>query len=399
MELEDAAGRILQSGCEGQIFALLQSPDPELSALAAFICSRMAANATSHDAFLSWSAPLRLSKAVQLSGNSTTRLDAMTCIRLLSKNPRCLPSLRSSAVLPIIVDAAEDLKDGRTCAKALGTIASLLEIGGESIRTQLEGLSAPRVISRALSSPDRNVARAAAAAQAALLGHATIRIPLGEDGGLSKERSVATPALWTSASQAHRGEEGGGSAGRSAFDKFAEEMSSSLTGGGGEDLVTDSNIEMMRRMMAQDDLELRRRASSLLLSLCKAGERCRFQLVDKDGISLLSRAITSKDPKMQLNALTSLACLSNVSALHQALVDHDVPTSILHFLSSEDEGLKVQAMKTLSHLAAHKRAKEKILQDKHVLSLLQSAKTASPHDAFFLYLSILKRHVEAGKER
>jgi len=87
--------------------------------------------AGSHVALLSWAAPARLAKAVQLSGNAAVRFDGMTTLRLLADNPDCHAALLSSPVIKVIVRAcaSTDKSDRELRLKALRAIAAMAETG------------------------------------------------------------------------------------------------------------------------------------------------------------------------------------------------------------------------------------------------------------------------------
>ena len=80
-------------------------------------------------ALKSWGAPARLAKAVQLSGNSAVRFDAMTTLRLMADNTDCHPALLSSPVVKVIIHAASDKSDSSLRLKALRTIAAIAAAG------------------------------------------------------------------------------------------------------------------------------------------------------------------------------------------------------------------------------------------------------------------------------
>jgi hypothetical protein len=80
---EDAARIIIESGCESQVIALLQAPDPDIAALGAFLCACMATDRRSHAALVSWGGVLRLAKGMALSSSPSFRFDAATALRLL----------------------------------------------------------------------------------------------------------------------------------------------------------------------------------------------------------------------------------------------------------------------------------------------------------------------------
>lgn len=192
LEGEDAGERILESGCEAQVTALLQSPDPELAAMAAFLISRLALHHKSHVILLSWGAPARLAKALELAGTPAVRFDAVTTLRLLAKHPSNHPALLMPVVLKSLVNAAVDGFNIACQAKALGALGSMGECGTEQTRMALKAAGAYDAVLRASASNEPNIRRATTLAMAGLRGGAPMSLPpLDED--LEDRRSLATP--------------------------------------------------------------------------------------------------------------------------------------------------------------------------------------------------------------
>lgn len=136
----DTSGReIVEAGCEGQAVALLQAPDPDLQALGAFLCARMAADKRSHAAVLSWGGCLRLAKAMSLASNSALRFDAATALRLLAENQAAHGQLCDAAVLRALLGGLLDSTDPPSQAKCAGAVFAISRTGGDAARERVRG--------------------------------------------------------------------------------------------------------------------------------------------------------------------------------------------------------------------------------------------------------------------
>ena len=198
LEHEDAASRMIEAACEGQVVALLQVPDPDLAALAAFMCSRLATNRDSHVTLLSWGAPARLAKAVQLSGNVAVRLDAMKALRLLAGNHECHSALLAAPVLRVVVRAAGDLSETALCLKALRAIGEIAAAGDGGAAEALKRAKVLEALQRTCRAHENDVRRAAVYAMSSLFpgGEGGYALPSMGIEGMSDQRSTKTPAAW-----------------------------------------------------------------------------------------------------------------------------------------------------------------------------------------------------------
>ena len=235
---EDSARRIMASACEGQVIALLQCPDPDLAGTAAFMCSRLAVETDSHPALLSWAAPARLAKAVQLSGNAAVRFDAMTTLRLMADNPDCHAALLSTSVIKVLLRAADDGSDAPVRLKALRAITAMASTGSPQTQEGLKRWGAVETVRHASDASENDVRRAAAGALAALNPHAGDALPaLEAGGGLSEVRNTKTPSSWDPAGEASTDLQPSRD-----FSSLAQEGLSMASGGRGQEFLAAGGI-------------------------------------------------------------------------------------------------------------------------------------------------------------
>ena len=414
---EDAAQRIMQCACEGQVIALLQCPDTDLAGLAAFMCSRLATDRDSHYALLSWAAPARLAKAVQLSGNRGVRFDAMTSLRLLAENPDCHAALLSPPVIKVILRASADSSDTALAVKALRALGAVASTGtGETVEA-LKRSKAVDTLRRAADANDNETRRAAESALAVIYPDQAMDslLPAYDSGkgGLSEARPAHTPHPWAQSAHHTLGTRHGASSSNSHHESGAHDFSSLVhegysmaTQNRGQEYLHAGGLQKLT-MLASSSLLLPatarpdtgngnwstgpRATANILTRLCKSDLATRETLVKAGGLGLILSLARSSDTATQSPAATSLALLCNNKALHGQLLENNVLPCLFSNVFSANEEVRAQAAKALSHLSHDPAARTRILSHQPLAKLLVSQPVDSDGDAFWAYLSLLVR--------
>lgn len=196
---KDSGRSIVEAGCGGQVVALLQVPDPDLAALGAFLCARMAADRRSHATLISWGVVLQLAKALTLSSNPAFRFDVTTTLKLLASNPLSHSFMSDQTVLRALRECARDAKDVLCQAKVIGVVAEAARSGTQKLRDRIGAEGMELIIDKARHSEDESVRRAASQALAALrsqwrnVDSNTIIPAVDED--LMHRSSISTPTM------------------------------------------------------------------------------------------------------------------------------------------------------------------------------------------------------------
>ena len=345
---EDAARRIMESACEGQVMALLQCPDSDLAGLAAFMCSRLATDQDSHAALISWGAHARLAKAVQLSGNAAVRGDAMTTLRLMADNRDCHAGLLSPSVVKVILRSAADKSDAALRIKALKTISAIASTGSETSVDALKRCNAEEVLMSAVEA-DENDVRSAGVKGLVLLRpgealHAALPALDAAAGGLSDMRPAHTPQQWnTRNSAAHKSlsdSSNPATATRDLSSLSEEGHSMAIQGRGMEyisaggidklSLLASSSAPLLASVAGRPDRESESgqagahtgasAAANILLLLCKSDTATRASLAAGGAIALLLSLARSSEHPTQVASASALAQLCNSQALHAILI-------------------------------------------------------------------------------
>ena len=416
---EDAGRRIMESGCEGQVIALLQCPDSNLAGLAAFMCSRLATDQDSHAALISWGAHARLAKAVQLSGNAAVRGDAMTTLRLMADNRDCHAGLLSPSVVKVILRSAADKSDAALRIKALKTISAIASTGSETSVDALKRCNAEEVLMSAVEA-DENDVRSAGVKGLVLLRpgealHATLPALDAAAGGLSDMRPAHTPQQWhprnSAAHKSFSDSSNPATATRDLSSLSEEGHSMAIQGRGMEyisaggidklSLLASSSAPLLASVAGRPDRESgsgqagahtgASAAANILLLLCKSDTATRASLAAGGAIALLLSLARSSEHPTQVASASALAQLCNSQALHAILLQHNTLACLFALVFSKHEGARVQGAKALSHLAHDRNARTQMLAHQPLLKLLSSQPAGNTDDAFWAYLSLLPR--------
>lgn len=417
---EDAARRIMESACEGQVIALLQCPDSDLAGLAAFMCSRLATDQDSHAALISWGAHARLAKAVQLSGSAAVRGDAMTTLRLMADNRDCHAGLLSPSVVKVILRSAADKSDAPLRIKALKTISAIASTGSQTSVDALKRCNAEEVLMSAAEADENDVRRAAVTALALLRPgealHAALPALDPAAGGLSDMRPAHTPQPWqprnSAAHKSFSDSSNPATATRDLSSLSEEGHSMAIQGRGMEylaaggidklSLLASSSAPLLASVAGRPDSESgsgqaggahtgASAAANILLLLCKSDTATRASLAAGGAIALLLSLARSSEHPTQVASASALAQLCNSQALHAILLQHSTLACLFALVFSKHEGARVQGAKALSHLAHDRNARTQMLAHQPLLKLLASQPAGNTDDAFWAYLSLLPR--------